>query len=136
MAMFDIWELCLDILFLFDFFMLLNLFQRIIQINLFHQKIYWFNENVKFFLVKKSLQIQLFCIFMKKLNINNRKNIVEGEWIQKSFDYSFLFEYIINFTVRYFHVLELLVVLMCLIKSIKVFLFFLENVLKHVDSVI
>lgn len=67
--------------------------------------------------------MQLFWIFVKKLNIyiNNMEKIIEGEWIQKPFDYSFLLEYIINFTVRYFHVLELLGVLIALLKTQKCF---------------
>lgn len=61
------------------------------------------------------------------------KKTLLKEGIQKPFDYSFLFEYIINFTVRYFQVLELLVVLMCLNETV---LFFSEKVVKHTDSLI
>lgn len=129
---FDIWELYLDIWFLFNsLFMLLNLsFRRIIHWNLFHQEIYWFSKNVKTsFQLKGSLD-PIILHFLKKFNIctNNmkKKNIVEGEWIQKPFDQSFLLEYIINFTVRYFPILELLVALMCLIKSTTVLFFFSE----------
>lgn len=47
------------------------------------------------------------------------EKIIEGEWIQKRFDYSCLLEYIINFW--YLHVLELLGVLIALLKAQKCF---------------